>query len=82
MQLALFELVVDKVSADLKVDRVTLYLVDHMKRELFSIVSQKNLKELRVKFGEGTAGQVAVSKHVINKTAEEMLHGDFKKLTD
>jgi sigma-B regulation protein RsbU (phosphoserine phosphatase) len=65
----LLELIVSKLVETIDAERGTLYLVDEEKGELFSRVlleDSDTLKDVRVKIGEGIAGQVAATGEVLN----------------
>lgn len=54
--------VVDEVVTQLAADRGTVYLVDHVRRELVSRVAHlPELAEIRLRVGEGIAGTVAAT---------------------
>lgn len=48
-------------------DRGTLYLIDHEKNELWSLIAMgSEIKEIRLKIGEGMAGYVARTGEILN----------------
>ncbi len=54
-------------SSVLDADRSTLFVVDHMKKQLWSKVAQgAGITEIRIPIGAGIAGQVAVTGSIIN----------------
>lgn len=59
--------IVSEVREVMDAERGTLYLVDDIHHELYSkILHDDKLREIRLKFGEGIAGQVALTGEVIN----------------
>ncbi len=63
----LLERLVDAVAETLSADRATIYLLDHERRDLVSLVAHlPELKELRVPLQQGVAGQVARTERVVN----------------
>lgn len=77
--------VVDRVAASMQADRGTLYLIDHSRGELFSRAAHlPELKQIRLKLGQGIAGAVALSGEVVNIPAahdEQRFNPDVDKLT-
>lgn len=56
----LLELILEKINSAVESDRATLYLLDERKGELVSrIVQGDEVKHIRLKVGQGIAGQVA-----------------------
>ena len=56
----LLELILGKVTDALEADRATLYLLDEAKDELVSRIAQgEEVRSMRLKVGQGIAGQVA-----------------------
>ena len=56
----LLELILQKITDAVEADRATLYLLDERKNELFSrIVQGQEVRAIRLKMGQGIAGQVA-----------------------
>jgi Nif-specific regulatory protein len=67
--------VVDRIALSMNADRGTLYLVDAARGELFSKAAHlPELKEIRLKLGQGVAGHVARSGETINasRTSHEL----------
>jgi sigma-B regulation protein RsbU (phosphoserine phosphatase) len=65
----LLELIINELVEAIDAERGTLYLIDEDKGELFSRVLLEDtgsLKEIRLKVGEGIAGQVAATGEVLN----------------
>ncbi|MBN2385112.1 SpoIIE family protein phosphatase [bacterium] len=63
----LLTLFMDLATREMKADRSTLYLVDTKKQELWSLIAQgPNMVEIRLPFGRGIAGKVAVTGETIN----------------
>jgi sigma-B regulation protein RsbU (phosphoserine phosphatase) len=63
----LLELILKIARAEVKADRGTVFLVDHRRRELWSIAaSGLDHQELRLPFGKGVAGRVAATGQAIN----------------
>lgn len=59
--------IVDAARNLTEADRGTLYIVDKEKSEIWSkILDGKELKEIRLKFGEGVAGWVVNNKETVN----------------
>lgn len=59
--------IVDVASNITHADRGTMYLVDKENNELWSkVLIGENVKEVRLKIGEGVAGWVAKSKEIVN----------------
>ncbi len=66
---------VDRIARAMQADRGTLYLVDFARGELFSRAAHlPELKQIRLKLGQGAAGHVAQSGGVLNlpTTKEEL----------
>ncbi len=82
---AFLHALVDRVAASMQADRGTLYLVDHSRGELFSRAAHlPELKQIRLKLGQGVAGHVAKQGAPVNiPTArdEARFHPDIDKLT-
>ncbi len=76
---------VDRVAASMQADRGTLYLVDPAKGELFSRAAHlPELKQIRLKLGQGVAGHVAVSGEAVNvpdPKGERRFNPEIDKLT-
>ena len=65
----LLELIINELVRTIDAERGTLYLVDEEKDELFSRVLLEDtgdLREIRVKIGDGIAGHVAATGEVLN----------------
>jgi sigma-B regulation protein RsbU (phosphoserine phosphatase) len=65
----LLELIINELVRTIDAERGTLYLVDEEKGELFSRILLEDtgdLREIRVKIGEGIAGHVAATGEVLN----------------
>lgn len=77
--------VVDRVAATMQADRGTLYLIDHARAELFSRAAHlPEIKQIRLKLGQGVAGAVAKSGEVVNIPAareEQRFNPDIDKIT-
>src|SRR5690349_15052846 len=57
----------DNVAAKLQADRGTLYLLDPPRRELFSRAAHlPELKQIRLKLGQGVAGHAAEQGKLVN----------------
>ncbi len=64
--------IVDGVTAALDADRGTLYLVDHARNELVSRVAHlPEIKEIRLRVGQGVAGWVARSGRVLRASERD-----------
>lgn len=76
---------VDRITTSMQADRGTLYLVDHARGELFSRAAHlPELRQIRLKLGQGIAGDVALHGRAINiPTAanESRFNPDIDKLT-
>jgi Nif-specific regulatory protein len=76
---------VDRIAASMQADRGTLYLVDYSRGELFSRAAHlPELKQIRLKLGQGVAGYVAQHGGTVNiPTAqnESRFNPDIDKLT-
>ncbi|MBX7097564.1 MAG: sigma-54-dependent Fis family transcriptional regulator [Myxococcaceae bacterium] len=76
---------VDRVARAMQADRGTLWLVDAARQELFSRAAHlPEVKQIRVKLGQGVAGSVAASGGVLNiptATGDQRVHGDIDRLT-
>ena len=76
---------VDRVSRSMQADRGTLYLVDHSRHELFSRAGHlPELKQIRLKLGQGIAGAVAQTGTPINlpsTTGEKRWNSEIDSLT-
>src|SRR6218665_4000405 len=58
---------VDRIARSMQADRGTLYLVDFARQELFSRAAHlPELKQIRLKLGQGAAGHVAQHGSVLN----------------
>jgi Nif-specific regulatory protein len=81
----LLHTVVDRVARAMQSDRGTLWLVDAPRRELFSRAAHlPELKQIRVKIGQGAAGHVAASGEAVNypeAKKSRQFHGDVDRLT-
>ncbi len=77
--------VVDRVAASMQADRGTLYLVDHARGELFSRAAHlPEIKQIRLKLGQGVAGSVAHSGARVNIPSardESRFNPDIDKIT-
>jgi sigma-B regulation protein RsbU (phosphoserine phosphatase) len=63
----LLELILKIARTEVKAERGTVFLVDKYREELWSIAaSGLDHQEIRIPFGKGTAGQVAVSGEMVN----------------
>jgi Nif-specific regulatory protein len=76
---------VDRITTSMQADRGTLYLVDHSTQELFSRAAHlPELKQIRLRLGQGIAGDVAAHGKPINIPAaasERRFNPDIDKLT-
>jgi Nif-specific regulatory protein len=76
---------VDRIAVTMQADRGTLWLVDFSRGELFSRAAHlPELKQIRVKLGQGVAGHVAVHGGVVNiptAQAEERFNPDIDRIT-
>jgi Nif-specific regulatory protein len=76
---------VDRIAASMQADRGTLYLVDGARQELFSRAAHlPELRQIRLKLGQGVAGHVAVQGALVNlptTAAEARFNPDIDKLT-
>ncbi len=76
---------VDRVARSMQADRGTLYLLDPARGELFSRAAHlPELKQIRLKLGQGVAGHVAQTGEAINiptTDAETRFHGAIDKIT-
>ncbi len=57
---ALLEVILDTAVKNLKAERGTVYMIDHEKQELWSLV-QRGKEKFRLPIGQGIAGDVAQS---------------------
>ena len=77
--------VVDRVAASMQADRGTLYLVDYPRSELFSRAAHlPEIKQIRLKLGQGVAGAVAQSGAPVNIPStkdEARFNPDIDKMT-
>ncbi len=82
---AFLSTLVDRVATSMQADRGTLWLIDHSRRELFSRAAHlPEMKQIRVKLGQGVAGDVAVNGLPVNiptAQGERRFHGEIDKLT-
>jgi sigma-B regulation protein RsbU (phosphoserine phosphatase) len=63
----LLDMIVEEVRGVLDAERSTLYLLDEANGELYSkILHDEKLGEIRLKIGDGVAGQVALTGGIIN----------------
>jgi len=63
----LLELILKIARTEVKAERGTVFLIDHKREELWSIAaSGLDHQEVRIPFGKGIAGQVAVSGELVN----------------
>ncbi|WP_162909241.1 SpoIIE family protein phosphatase [Aggregatilinea lenta] len=65
----LLNLILNKLVTTINAERGTLFLIDEARKELWSRVLLDDLgplSEIRMKIGEGIAGQVAATGHVLN----------------
>lgn len=80
----LLERIVSELVKVIDAERGTLYLVDEDREELFSYVlmeEEDQLQEIRIKIGEGIAGEVAASGVILNiKDAQK--HPSFNRSFD
>ncbi len=66
---ALLKLILDVATRSIGADRGTVYLIDHIREELWSKVAQGDgMVEIRLQIGKGLAGHVAQTGEVINIT--------------
>src|SRR4051812_48490148 len=76
---------VDRVARSMQADRGTLYLLDPSRGELFSRAAHlPELKQIRLKLGQGVAGHVAQTGEPINipsTAAEGRFDGAIDKIT-
>ncbi len=76
---------VDRVAASMQADRGTLYLIDHSRGELFSRAAHlPEIKQIRLKLGQGVAGAVAQSGELVNvptAEGETRFNPDIDKMT-
>ena len=76
---------VDRIAHSMQADRGTLYLVDFSRQELFSRAAHlPELKQIRLKLGQGVAGHVAAQGGVVNIPAakeEQRFNPDIDKMT-
>mgnify|MGYP000877262772 CR=1 FL=1 len=76
---------VDRIARAMQADRGTLYLVDFSRNELFSRAAHlPELKQIRLKLGQGAAGHVAQHGELVNLPAahgEKRFNPDIDKLT-
>lgn len=76
---------VDRVARSMQADRGTLWLMDHSRGELFSRAAHlPELKQIRVKLGQGVAGFVAQSGERVNMPAaddERRFNPEIDRLT-
>ncbi len=71
----LLDVIIEEVQEVLDAERSTLYLLDEAQGELYSkILRDENLSEIRLKIGEGIAGQVALTGEIINIEKPEQDH--------
>ena len=70
----LLELILRIARTEVKADRASVFLVDHKRKELWSIVaSGLGQEEIRIPLGTGVAGRVASSGEIINVEDAYML---------
>jgi Nif-specific regulatory protein len=63
----LLQALVDRVARAMQADRGTLWLIDYAREEIFTRAAHlPELRQIRVKLGQGIAGHVAVSGGVVN----------------
>jgi sigma-B regulation protein RsbU (phosphoserine phosphatase) len=65
----LLRLIVDKLVEAIDAERGTLYLIDPVRRELYSKILMEDgskIREIRVAIGQGVAGHVAATGEVVN----------------
>jgi Nif-specific regulatory protein len=76
---------VDRITTSMQADRGTLYLVDHSRGELFSRAAHlPELKQIRLRLGQGIAGDVAQQGRSINipaASSERRFNPDIDRLT-
>jgi Nif-specific regulatory protein len=81
----LLHTLVDRVARSMLADRGTLYLMDHSRGELFSRAAHlPELRQIRLKLGQGVAGFVAQTGDPVNIPAadgEQRFHGAIDKIT-
>ncbi len=57
---------VDLCAQAVESERCTVYVVDHVKQELWARVAQRTTTEIRLPLGQGLAGQAALTGETIN----------------
>ncbi len=63
----LLELIMSKTIELMDADRSTIFMVDHERREIWSLIAQgEGMKEIRLPVGKGIAGYVAETGETIN----------------
>ncbi len=76
---------VDAVAKEMDAERVTIYLVDPAAGEIFSKAARlPELKEIRLKIGQGVAGSVAADGGVVNlpaPSADPRLNREIDRVT-
>ncbi len=81
----LLQALVDRVARAMQADRGTLWLVDHAREELFTRAAHlPELKQIRVKLGQGVAGHVAANGGLVNMPTalgEKRFHAEIDRLT-
>jgi Nif-specific regulatory protein len=81
----LLKSLVDRVARSMQADRGTLYLLDPSRGELFSRAAHlPELKQIRLKLGQGAAGHVAQTGEPINipsAQSERRFHGEIDRIT-
>ena len=77
--------VVDRVARAMQADRGTLWLVDYARGEIFTRAAHlPELKQIRLKIGQGAAGGVAASGELVNfpeAQSARNFHRDIDRLT-
>ncbi len=81
----LLQALVDRVARAMQADRGTLWLIDHAREEIFTRAAHlPELKQIRVKLGQGIAGHVAVSGGIVNMPTaqgEKRFNPEIDRLT-
>lgn len=81
----LLHTLVDRIAQAMQADRGTLYLVDFAREEVFSRAAHlPELGQIRLKLGQGIAGDVALRGGVVNIPSardERRFHPDIDKIT-
>ncbi len=81
----LLQALVDRVARAMQADRGTLWLIDYAREEIFTRAAHlPELKQIRVKLGEGIAGHVAINGGVVNmptSQGEKRFNPEVDRLT-